>query len=115
MLVLTRKSGETIEIGDGITVTVVDLGKGRVKIGIDAPAEVAIRRGELTELPSRTTEEEPRRSPLALTSRTDRRMKPRESGRSSESGEKGGDGADSASCPWPRTTNFSAWPSVALP
>ncbi|HAN98177.1 MAG TPA: hypothetical protein DCQ98_12425 [Planctomycetaceae bacterium] len=47
MLVLTRKSGESIRIGDGISITVVDLGKGRVKIGIDAPPEVAIRRGEL--------------------------------------------------------------------
>ncbi len=47
MLVLTRKAGESIRIGDGITITVVDLGKGRVKVGIDAPAEVAIRRGEL--------------------------------------------------------------------
>jgi carbon storage regulator len=38
MLVLTRKLGETIVIGDDITITVVDIGKSRVKLGIKAPA-----------------------------------------------------------------------------
>ena len=52
MLVLTRKQGEVLQIGDHITVTIVDLRNGRVRIGIDAPPDVAIRRGELVALDS---------------------------------------------------------------
>jgi carbon storage regulator len=40
MLVLTRKAGEQIIIGDNIRLTVVSLGNGRVKIGITAPQDV---------------------------------------------------------------------------
>jgi carbon storage regulator len=47
MLVLTRKLGEKILIGDGITITVVDIGKSRVKVGIEAPAGHKILREEL--------------------------------------------------------------------
>jgi carbon storage regulator len=47
MLVLTRKSAETIHIGDGIVVKVIKTGKGTVKIGIEAPASVRVMRGEL--------------------------------------------------------------------
>lgn len=47
MLVLSRKIGETISIGDNVTVKVVRTQGGRVQIAIDAPREVAIRRGEL--------------------------------------------------------------------
>ena len=47
MLVLTRRPGEQIVIGDGIRVTVVGLGPGRVKIGIEAPANVRIDRQEI--------------------------------------------------------------------
>jgi carbon storage regulator len=47
MLVLTRKPGEKIVIQGGITVTVVQVDGGRVRIGIDAPEDVRILRGEL--------------------------------------------------------------------
>jgi carbon storage regulator len=47
MLVLTRKQGELIQVGDGITVKVIKTGKGTVKIGIEAPAHVKVLRGEL--------------------------------------------------------------------
>ncbi|EAQ80162.1 carbon storage regulator [Blastopirellula marina] len=47
MLVLTRKPGETIRIGDDIVITISQLKGGRVRIGIDAPPEMGIRRGEL--------------------------------------------------------------------
>lgn len=47
MLVLSRKSDQTIKIGDQITVTVVRLDSGRVRIGIDAPDEMKILRGEV--------------------------------------------------------------------
>lgn len=47
MLVLTRKIGEKILIGDDITLTVVDIGSGRMKLGISAPPEYRILRSEL--------------------------------------------------------------------
>jgi carbon storage regulator CsrA len=47
MLVLTRKIGEKVVIGSGITVTVVRSEDGRVRLGIDAPGDVRILRGEL--------------------------------------------------------------------
>ncbi|MFO0850234.1 MAG: carbon storage regulator [Gemmataceae bacterium] len=56
MLVLTRKPGETIVIGDNIRLTVVALGPGRVKLGIEAPATVKIDREEIH---TRKLEEEP--------------------------------------------------------
>ena len=51
MLVLSRKVGERILIGDKIAVTVVKIGHGGVRIGVDAPNELAVVREELaTEL-----------------------------------------------------------------
>ncbi|MBP1560118.1 MAG: carbon storage regulator [Oscillospiraceae bacterium] len=47
MLVITRKNGEGLRIGDDISVTVVETAKDRVKIGIDAPSSVRIIRNEL--------------------------------------------------------------------
>src|SRR5437868_14029836 len=49
MLVLTRRPGEQIVIGEGIRVTVVSVGPGRVKIGIEAPPDVRIDRQEIHE------------------------------------------------------------------
>ncbi|MCI0493110.1 MAG: carbon storage regulator [Planctomycetes bacterium] len=47
MLVLSRKIGERILIGDNISVTVVKIGHGGVRIGIEAPPELAVVREEL--------------------------------------------------------------------
>lgn len=47
MLVITRKKGESIIIGDNIEVKVIKIDDGSVKIAIDAPKEVVILRGEL--------------------------------------------------------------------
>ena len=47
MLVLSRKCGEAIVVGNGITVTVVAVQGGRVKLGVVAPAEVPIHREEV--------------------------------------------------------------------
>lgn len=47
MLVLSRKLGEKIYIGDNICVTVVDIDRGRVRLGIEAPRDVPIYRQEL--------------------------------------------------------------------
>ncbi len=49
MLVLTRKVGERIQIGPNVVVTVTEVAGGQVRLGIDAPKEVAIVRGELVE------------------------------------------------------------------
>ncbi len=49
MLVLTRKLGEKIIIGDNIVVKVVEIGRGSIKLGIDAPNDIIIRRHELEE------------------------------------------------------------------
>ncbi len=47
MLVLSRCIGEKIFIGDGICITLVDVDRGRVRLGIEAPRDVAIYREEL--------------------------------------------------------------------
>ncbi len=47
MLVLSRKVGERIRIGDGITITVVRVSGGGVRLGIEAPAELPVVREEL--------------------------------------------------------------------
>lgn len=47
MLVLTRKPAEMIRIGDDIVIKVIKTAKGAVKIGIEAPEDVRVLRGEL--------------------------------------------------------------------
>lgn len=47
MLVLTRKVGERIHIGENIVVTVVRLQNDKVRIGIEAPADVDVHREEV--------------------------------------------------------------------
>ncbi|MFU8785089.1 carbon storage regulator CsrA [Aliidiomarina sp.] len=47
MLILTRRVGETLMINDDIKVTVLAVNGNQVKIGIDAPNEVAVHREEI--------------------------------------------------------------------
>lgn len=49
MLILQRKPGESVRIGDNITVSIVSVDSGRVRIAIDAPTEIPILRSELLE------------------------------------------------------------------
>jgi len=49
MLVLTRKHGEKILIGDNIEVTVLGWSESQVRIGIEAPREIAVDREEVRE------------------------------------------------------------------
>jgi carbon storage regulator CsrA len=58
MLVLSRKEQETIRIGKDITITVVKFQGDRVCIGIDAPKDVRIHRGELPPLDAPIQREE---------------------------------------------------------
>ena len=47
MLVLTRKLGENIRIGDSVKITVLEVRSGQVKLGIEAPPEVKVHREEI--------------------------------------------------------------------
>ncbi|MBL9091462.1 MAG: carbon storage regulator [Planctomycetaceae bacterium] len=49
MLVLTRRVGESIRVGDDIVVTLVQIGPGKVRIGIEAPSSLTILREELVD------------------------------------------------------------------
>ena len=69
VLVLTRKTGERIWIGDDICVTVVKLAQGGVRLGIEAPPEMAVVREELRDQMQRSAD----RSRTPVIERRDRR------------------------------------------
>jgi carbon storage regulator CsrA len=47
MLVLSRKLGESVQVGDGILIRIVEVRRSRVRIGIEAPPSVRIQREEI--------------------------------------------------------------------
>ena len=63
MLVLTRKVGERIQLGDNITVTLVKIQGNTVRLGIEAPPEMSVARQELIQ--RLTDREEPAREQAA--------------------------------------------------
>lgn len=52
MLVLSRKEGERLVVDDNIVITIVKVQGGGVRIGIEAPPDVAIKRAELLSRPN---------------------------------------------------------------
>jgi len=63
MLVLSRKLGEKIFIGENICITVVDIDRGKIRLGIEAPRDVPIFRQEL--LPVKTPPDALSQTPAA--------------------------------------------------
>lgn len=59
MLVLSRKLGEKIYIGENICITVVDIDRGKIRLGIEAPRDVPIYRQELLPLQGQQAKEQP--------------------------------------------------------
>ena len=49
MLILTRRVGETVTIGDNVRVTVLGVKGNQVRLGIDAPKDIAVHREEIFE------------------------------------------------------------------
>ena len=66
MLILTRKSGESITIGDDVKVTVVEVKGKQVRIGIDAPRSYTIHREEVYISIQEETRRAAKESPLSL-------------------------------------------------
>lgn len=58
MLVLSRKIGESIQIAGGIRVTVTEVRGGRVRLSIEAPADVRVLRKEIAEAVTKLPERE---------------------------------------------------------
>jgi len=49
MLILTRRAGETIMVGDEVTITVLGIKGNQVRLGVNAPKEIAVHREEIYE------------------------------------------------------------------
>ncbi|HBO3794902.1 TPA: carbon storage regulator CsrA [Pseudomonas aeruginosa] len=59
MLILTRRVGETLMVGDDVTVTVLGVKGNQVRIGVNAPKEVAVRREEIYQRIQKEKDQEP--------------------------------------------------------
>lgn len=66
MLILQRRKGESVQIGNHITITVTELGSDRVRLAIDAPREMSIKRTELLEAAHTNREAADSASPAIL-------------------------------------------------
>ena len=66
MLVLSRRDGEQILVGDDVIIKVLSVAGGRVRVGIEAPRSVSIRRSELDPSSERYRASESNESNLSL-------------------------------------------------
>lgn len=81
MLVLTRKIGERLVIGEGVVVAVVAARGSKIRLGIEAAAEVAIKRGEIGSVVAAETTLSPRKKKLPGSSRCGANPVSKEEGR----------------------------------
>ena len=65
MLILTRRVGETVMIGNDVTVTVLGVKGNQVRIGVNAPKDVAVHREEIYERIKREEDQDPQSGPTA--------------------------------------------------
>ena len=66
MLILTRRVGETVVIGDDVTVTVLGVKGNQVRLGVNAPKEIAVHREEIFERIKREQADEEAKRPRAV-------------------------------------------------
>jgi carbon storage regulator len=66
MLILTRRVGETVMIGNEVTVTVLGVKGNQVRVGVNAPKDVAVHREEIYERIKREEDGEPRATQPAV-------------------------------------------------
>ncbi|MBN6710296.1 carbon storage regulator [Canicola haemoglobinophilus] len=59
MLILTRKVGESLLIGDDISITILNIRGNQVKIGVDAPKDVSVHREEIYQRIKDAQDEQP--------------------------------------------------------
>jgi carbon storage regulator len=65
MLILTRRVGETVMIGDDVTITVLGVKGNQVRVGINAPKSVAVHREEIYERIKREQQSDGQEQPKA--------------------------------------------------
>lgn len=69
MLVLSRRIGETLKIGDDVEIHILDIGRGQVRIGIAAPRNVNVVRSELLDRAATQPTAEPSSNPAKQNTR----------------------------------------------
>jgi carbon storage regulator len=71
MLILTRRVGETVVIGDDVTVTVLGVKGNQVRLGVNAPKEIAVHRQEIFERIQKEKEEAAAQAPVKIAAAAD--------------------------------------------
>lgn len=69
MLILSRKTGEKIRIGDDVIVTICAIDRNKIRVGIEAPADVKVMRTEVADRTGKPVSEQTTRGRAAASSR----------------------------------------------